>query len=228
MSNNSYQNQHGNNNQNYGQRNRGNRYDRNQFRNNRANTARGSSRRYFQRNSQNRNSNKEHEEENSTNLSYKYKEPQHHKEFKISLGGNDTEKQSIPIYSDEERDETLFILIEDFNMLVEDGDLFKEDEIGAETARATWGSVDNQRDKLQAIKEVYRKFKACLKGQARDKWVDIENGQGVLTPHNYAAGNRYSVRNFFRNQKLLVKECLDKNVIEDSKTCLQNTKKQKR
>ena len=43
------------------------------------------------------------------------------KEFKVQLGGNDTEKVLLPIFGDDDRDENLRIMVKDFSMMIEDG-----------------------------------------------------------------------------------------------------------
>ena len=74
-------------------------------------------------------------EENRKELSLYKKEAKDNKEFKVKLGGDDTEKVNLPIYGDDDRDETLLILVKEFNMTVEDGDLFKEEDIGEDKLR---------------------------------------------------------------------------------------------
>ena len=71
----------------------------------------------------------------------------------------------IPSYRDNDQDKTLLVLVKDFNLLVEDGDLLKEEEIGFEENDRPFTAVRN-RNKLVVIKEVYRKFRSCLKGEA--------------------------------------------------------------
>ena len=46
-------------------------------------------------------------------------------QFKIRLGGNDTEKVYTPIYGDNERDEILSNLVKDFNLHIGVGNLLK-------------------------------------------------------------------------------------------------------
>ena len=38
-------------------------------------------------------------------------------------------KVNLPTYGDDDRDETLLVLVKEFNMMVEDGCLFKEEDI---------------------------------------------------------------------------------------------------
>ena len=57
---------------------------------------------------------------------------QKRKKIKIVLGGTESEKVQVPSYGDNDQDETLLLLIKDFNLLVEDGDLLKEEAIGSE------------------------------------------------------------------------------------------------
>ena len=63
-------------------------------------------------------------------------------------------------------------------MLTEDEDLLKEDEIGSEKSDRPFTSTRN-RNKLVAIKEVYRKFRSCLKGEAMDAWLRIVEDQPI-------------------------------------------------
>ena len=96
------------------------------------------------------------------------KEAKENKEFKVKLGGDDTEKVILPTYRDDDRDETLLVLVKEFNMMIEDGDLFKEENIGEEENRNSFTSL-KKKNKLEAIKETFRKFRTCLKGDPRDK-----------------------------------------------------------
>ena len=85
------------------------------------------------RNSNNfQNKGNDRRDEPKKELSLYYKEHKEKKEFKIGLGGQDSEKIQLPSYGDADQDETLLVLIKDFNLMIEDGDLFKEDEIGTE------------------------------------------------------------------------------------------------
>ena len=79
--------------------------------------------------------NRRNNEENKKELSLFKKESKDSKEFKVQLGGDDTEKVVLPTYGDDDRDETLLVLVKEFNMMVEDGDLFKDDEIGEEATK---------------------------------------------------------------------------------------------
>ena len=69
-------------------------------------------------------------EENRKELSLYKKEVKDSKEFKVKLEGDDTEKVNLPTYEDDNRDETLLILVKELNMMVDDGDLLKEENIG--------------------------------------------------------------------------------------------------
>ena len=64
--------------------------------------------------------------------------------------GDDTEKVNLPTYGDDDRDETLLVLVKEFNMMVEDGCLFKEEDIGLEEDRNGFTAAKN-RNKLRAI-----------------------------------------------------------------------------
>ena len=84
-------------------------------------------------------------------LTLYYKECKEKKKFKIGLGGQDSEKIQLPSYSDTDQDETLLLLIKDSNLMIEDGDIFKEDEIGTEENDRPF-VVANRRNRLIAIK----------------------------------------------------------------------------
>ena len=132
-------------------------------------------------------------------LSLYCKECKEKKEFKIGLGGHDSEKTKLPSYGDIDQDENLLLLIKDFNLMIEDGDLLKEDEIGKEETDRPFTGVRN-RSKLTAIKEVYRKFRSCLKGDERDTWLKLVEDQPILVVDNYAIDNTFGVENFKNNQ----------------------------
>ena len=57
------------------------------------------------------------------------------KEFRVEIEGSDTEKVHLPIYRDESRDETLLILVKEFNLMVKDKGMLREDIICPKTAR---------------------------------------------------------------------------------------------
>ena len=56
----------------------------------------------------------------------------------MQLGGNDTEKVMLSVYGDDNRDKTLLILVKEFIIMIEDGDLFKNNDIGEEVVRNTF------------------------------------------------------------------------------------------
>ena len=116
-------------------------------------------------------------------MSFYFKETKEKKEFKVVLGGTESEKVQVPSYGDNDQDETLLLLIKDFNLLVEDGDLLKEEAIGSEESDRPF-TIANRRAKLIAIKEVYRKFRSCLKGEARDNWLKLVEDQPIVTGDN--------------------------------------------
>ena len=89
------------------------------------------------------------------------KEEKESKEFKVNLGGDDTEKVILPTYGDDDRDETLLILVKEFNMMFEDKDQFKDENIGEEENRNSFTALKRNR-KLKAIKETFRRFRVCL------------------------------------------------------------------
>ena len=101
-------------------------------------------------------------EENRKELSLFKKEAKENKEFKVKLGGDNIEKNILPTYEDDDRDKTLLILVKEFNMIIEDGDLFKEESIREEKNRNSLRSL-KKKNKLKAIKETFRKFRVYLK-----------------------------------------------------------------
>ena len=94
---------------------------------------------------------KKFREKNRKELSLFKKEAKELKEFKIKLGGNDTEKVVLPTYGDDDRDETLLTLVKEFNMMIEDGDLMKDEETGLEEHRNGFTSL-KKKNKLKTIK----------------------------------------------------------------------------
>ena len=63
------------------------------------------------------------------------KEAKENKDFKVTLGGDNIENIILPTYKDDDRDKTLLILAKEFNMIIEDGYLFKEESIREEENR---------------------------------------------------------------------------------------------
>ena len=114
---------------------------------------------------------KKHEENNTKEINYYMKDPKEKKEFNIELGWKDTEKVDVPVYNYQANDECVLILVKEFNILIEDGDILKEETIGEEVSRAIWKTATKTKNKLIAIKEVYRKFRSCLKEKPRDTWL---------------------------------------------------------
>ena len=68
-------------------------------------------------------------------------------------------------------------------------------------------------------------FRACLKGETRDRCLKLIDDQLILTSDNYEVDNTYEVKIFFENWTSLVSESLNEGDIEPAKTCLQETKK---
>ena len=209
-----------NNNNNFGGRGRGS--GRGNFRNN-GGRGRGNN---FKRNHHN-NNNKENRDTRK-GLSFDYKEPKETKELKISLGATSSEKVNIPIYDDHSRHETMFILIKRFNIMVDDGDLFFENtglptRCEANTANMT---AAQKAYKLNKIKEVYRTFRSCLLGKAREKWLKVlENAPEFDPVNNYEPDNVLSVEGFEDYQKELVESLFEDELIENTKAFLINTPK---
>ena len=89
----------------------------------------------------------------------------------------------LPTYRDDGRDEILLILVKEFNIISEDEDLFKEQDIGEEGDRHNLSAL-KKRHKLKNIKETFRKFRACLKENSRDMWIKLIEDQPVLLQTN--------------------------------------------
>ena len=121
------------------------------------------------------------------------------KDFKVQLGGNDTEKVLLPCYGGDDRDETLLIMVKEFNMMIKDGNLYKEEDIKEEVTRETFIAAQ-RRNKLKAIKETFRKFRACLKGEAREPWINLMEDQPVLDTDNCAVDNTHRLEIFLRTK----------------------------
>lgn len=124
----------------------------------------------------------------------------------------------VTSYDHNDLDEALLNLVKDFNLLVEDGDLLKEDNIGTEEADMPFTVVRN-RAKQIIIEQVYSKFRLCLKGEVMDTLLKFVEDQPILA----AANNRYVVENIETNQKGLVKSIVSEEAIEDLNKYLQNT-----
>ena len=63
---------------------------------------------------------------NKRGLIFIYTEPKECKEFKISLGGANSEKLNVPLYGNYSKQEMIFILNKRYNIMFEGGDLFQE------------------------------------------------------------------------------------------------------
>ena len=87
----------------------------------------------------------ERRDEPRKELSFYFKESKDKKEFKVVLGENESEKVQVPSYGDNDQDETLLLLIKDFNLMVEDGDLLKEEAIGSEQDDRPFTAANNMR-----------------------------------------------------------------------------------
>jgi len=152
------------------------------------------------------------------------KEAKELKEFKVKLGGSDTEKVVLPSYGDDDRDETLLTLVKEFNMMIEDGDLLKNEESGLEEHRNGFTNL-KRKNKLKAIKETFRNFRSCLKGDPRDKWITLTDDLPVITQNNYEVDNTFGVEAFYLQQTALVSKSLDEDAVEMTNEYLQYTKK---
>ena len=87
---------------------------------------------------------------------------------------------------DNDQDETLLVLVKDFNFLIKDVNLFKGETIGSEEHNRPFMIV-RSRYKLVVIKEIYRKFRSCLKREVQE--VKLVKDQQVLTIDNYTGNN---------------------------------------
>ena len=138
------------------------------------------------------------------------------KDLKVKLGGHDTKEVILPTYRDDGRDEILLILVKEFNIISEDEDLFKEQDIGEEGDRHNLSAL-KKRHKLKNIKETFRKFRVCLKENSRDMWINLIEDQPVLTSDNYEVDNTYGVKTFFKNQRSLSSESLNEYAVKITK-----------
>ena len=93
-------------------------------------------------------------DENRKELSLHKIEAKENKKFKGKLCGDDTEKVIIPTYEDNDPDESLLILVKEFNMMIDNVDLFKVEDIGEEDDRSSVSAL-KKRHILKAIKEVF-------------------------------------------------------------------------
>ena len=93
-------------------------------------------------------------------------------------------------------------MVKDFNLLIENRYLLKEDEIGSEESDRSITSA-RSRNKLVAIKEVYRKFRSCLKRETRGDWLRIVEDEPIFEIYNYTIDNMYGVLNFETNHNSL-------------------------
>ena len=93
--------------------------------------------------------------------------------------------------------------MKDFNLLVKDGDLLKDEETGSKENDRYFTAARN-RNKLVVIKEVYQKFKSCLKEEAQEAWLKLVKDQPILAIDNYAIDNIYGVEFFITIKKISI------------------------
>ena len=138
-------------------------------------------------------------------MSSRFKEPTKLKQVKIELGSFGSEKVDLPMFDEEQRHETLFLLIKRFNTMVDDGDLMKENTGTMTKTEGDRSRMNNTQKKwkLDHIQNKYRLFKSCLQGSSRDHWYEVLDEAPVFEPaaDNYALGNIYSVEHFKTRQK---------------------------
>ena len=111
-------------------------------------------------------------------------------------------------------------------MMIEDGNLFKEENIGEEENRNSFTSL-KKKNKLKSIKETFRKFRTCLKRDPRDKYIILTDDLPVLTHDNYEVDNTFGVQAFYDQQRSLVAKSLDEDAVEVTKEYLQDTTKRR-
>ena len=98
--------------------------------------------------------------------------------------------------------------------MIEDGDLFFENTgtlTRNEDQIATMSDAQ-KRWKLTKIKEVYRLYRSCFLGKARDKWILATEKAPEFTvdpADNYEADNKLSVSGFFEQQKDMVRRLFE-------------------
>ena len=101
-------------------------------------------------------------------------------------------------------------------MIIEDEVLFKDEDIEKEEDRHTYSAL-KKRHKWKFIKETFKKFRACLKRDPRDKRKKLSENLPVLTSDNYEVNNIYGVRAFFENQTSLGSKSLNEDAVEITK-----------
>ena len=109
-------------------------------------------------------------------------------------------------------------------MMIEDEYLLKDEEIGLEEHRNGFTNL-KRKNKLKAIKETFRNFRSCLKGDPRDKWITLTDDLPVITQDNYEVDNTFGVQAFYLQQTALESKSLDEDAVEMTKEYLQDTKK---
>ena len=77
-----------------------------------------------------------------------------------------------------------------FNLLIEDNDLLAEDKIGKESHRDDFIAIKRQK-KIVEIREIYRRFRSCLKIEAKETRLKLRDGQEILQPNKYEVNNIY-------------------------------------
>mmetsp|Transcript_19570 Transcript_19570/g.23979 ORF Transcript_19570/g.23979 Transcript_19570/m.23979 type:complete len:224 (+) Transcript_19570:65-736(+) len=174
------------------------------------------------------NSKKFRKEEYTKEVTFKFKGPKETKQFKINLNVINTEKVDLPIFGDKSKHETMFILEKEFNLMVKDGDLMKENgRVNQREANHSTMTAAQRNTKLTCIQEVYRIYRSCLKRKTREKWTQVMTKAPIFEPavDNYAPDNNYSVEGFKQRQKELAGKFFSDDIIEDVKGYLQDTMK---
>ena len=101
-------------------------------------------------------------------------------------------------------------------MMIEDGELLKDEEIGSEEDKKGFTNL-KKRNKLKAIKETFAKFRSCLKGDPRDKYITLTDDLPVITQDNYEVDNTFGMQAFYLQQTTLVAKLLDEDAVEVTK-----------
>ena len=101
----------------------------------------------------------------------------------------------LPIYDNnndhdngnDNRDKPLLILVKEFNMMVKDGDLFKDNEFGMVLTQDTF---TNQKlmNRLKTTKEMCCKLSTLSEGQGKRELVEVGQGPTGISGHHYKCG----------------------------------------
>ena len=107
--------------------------------------------------------------------------------------------------------------------MIEEGNLFQENTGVAQQEEVNLNAMNGVERvwKLTRIKELYRYFRSCLLGRARDKWARVlEESDNI---DNHEADNVYGAWALYDQQKELVSKIFEVELVENIKVSLMNT-----